>query len=166
MRSRLGETAYTDSNSEAPLSNETTWPKRGGRTTSHFGDGVSFHGAHTHCCILLGGEADILEVKLSLLKWEPSRAEAGGLRSFDAVDRIRTERASGEKQEEFYSHIWNALRSAVRSPPLTASAACFKMAARLLFIFCWSPPNFHCLFASRPTDSQPSIQVCLIRYRL
>ncbi|XP_059182883.1 polycomb complex protein BMI-1-A isoform X1 [Centropristis striata] len=27
---------------------------RGGRTTSHFGDGVSFHGAHTHCCILLG----------------------------------------------------------------------------------------------------------------
>lgn len=51
---RLVETAYTDSNSKAPLSNETTWPKRGGRTTSHFGDGVSFHGAHTHCCILLG----------------------------------------------------------------------------------------------------------------
>lgn len=35
--------------------------KAGGRTTSHFGDGVSFHGArtrtdpHTHCCIWLGG---------------------------------------------------------------------------------------------------------------
>lgn len=54
LRSRLGETAYTDSNSKAPLSSQTTWPKRGGRTTSHFGDGVSFHGAHTHCCILLG----------------------------------------------------------------------------------------------------------------
>lgn len=53
MRCRLRRTAYTDSNSKAPLSNEITWPKRGGRTTSHFGDGVSFHGAHTHCCILL-----------------------------------------------------------------------------------------------------------------
>lgn len=44
----IRQTTYTDSNSQAPLSNRTTWLKRGGRTTSHFGDGVSFHGAHTH----------------------------------------------------------------------------------------------------------------------
>lgn len=49
MRSlAIRQPAYTDSNSQAPLSNCTTWLKRGGRTTSHFGDGVSFHGAHTH----------------------------------------------------------------------------------------------------------------------
>ena len=49
MRSlALRQTAYTDSNSQAPLSNCTTWLTRGGRTTSHFGDGVSFHRAHTH----------------------------------------------------------------------------------------------------------------------
>lgn len=70
------------------------------------------------------------------------------------------------RSEEFKAHVWNAVRSAVRSPPLTASAACFKMAARLLFIFCWSPPNFHCLFASRPVDFQPSLQVGPVRYRL
>lgn len=79
LRSRIGENSSTDSNSRSPLSDETTWPKRGGRTTSHFGDGVSFHRAHTHWCVSLGGKADILEAKLSLASWKPSRSGRVGV---------------------------------------------------------------------------------------
>lgn len=164
---RSVETAYTDSNFKAPLSNQTTWPERGGRTTSHFGDGVSFHGAHTHTAAFYWGAKRIF--------WRQSyRCRSGKLSEpepkdrdiLEGVCRTRTRRAIAEETGSFYSHIWNALQSAVRSPPLTASAACFKMAALLLFIFCWSPPNFHCLLASVPTDSRPNLQVRLLRYRL
>ena len=168
MRSRSGATPYTDNNSQAPLSNETTWPKRGGRTTSHFGDGVSFHCAHTHththrgthAYTLLhfaGGEAECFGGKVvgAEVGFTPSRSRRSGL-----VGRRRNGHADGaissDETGSFYSHIWNALCSAVRSPPLTASAACFKMAARLLFICCWSPPQLS--LSARPETRRSPAQ--------
>lgn len=56
---------------------------------------------YTHCCVLLGGEADILEAKLSVPKCDPSRAEARGLGYVEAAERIGTRRASGEEKRSF-----------------------------------------------------------------
>lgn len=65
----------------------------------------------THTLLhITGGEANVLEAKLSVPKWKPFRAEAGGPGSREAADRIRTRRASGgEKREFLFAHLKCAL---------------------------------------------------------
>lgn len=52
-----------------------------------------------------GGEADILEAKLPCRSGEGSRAEAGGPRCSEAVERIRRKRASGEQRGVLFAHL-------------------------------------------------------------
>lgn len=63
--------------------------------------------------------------------------------------------------------IWNALRSAVRPPPLTASAALLQdggSASIHFLLMCLS--TFIVSAALRAADRQPSLQVCLLPSRL
>lgn len=97
--------------SRPPLRNDTTWPKRGGRTTSHFGNGVSFHWA-----TLLHFSKRLIGNTNTPFGTHSQKSEILDNRGHYApkVHRRRTIRIL---------RIWNEPRVALQSPQLTASAA-------------------------------------------
>lgn len=138
--------------SRPPLRNDTTWPKRGGRTTSHFGDGVSFYGA------------TLLHFSKSRFWRQSNQERKHTIRNAQPkVWNLRQRRTlyapkvhSGRKYEFYASEMSPGLPCNLRNWQRLQLVR-FKMAAELELIYCWSPPNFHCLSVSSLTDRQPSL---------
>lgn len=134
--------------------------ERGGRTTSHFGDGVSFHWA-----ISAAFFKRQISDRSSHGTYSPTRIWTKKGLNQSVLQTIRYHQVQTKLEERGF-HYENELRSGLPLLQLTASAALFKMAAWLTFIFCWSTSNFHCLNTSSSCDPHRSKQVCSIRYSL